>query len=71
MTKPPIQAGFDYSRALLELRRRFTYDEIAQACGWESRSSVARILTGTVPHHPQGEALYILYVETFKRKPHP
>jgi hypothetical protein len=69
LSKPPIQAGFDYVQTLLELRVRFTYDEIAHRCGWESGASISKILKGAIPAHPQGEALYILYFETTGRKP--
>ena len=69
MSNPPIQAGFDYPVTLLELRTVMSYEEIAAACGWESKSSIVRVLNGAIPAHPQGEALYILYVETFGRKP--
>ena len=65
----PIEAGFDYSRATLELRRVMHYDEIAAKCGFSGASAVAAIASGTVPSHPRGEALYILYVETYGKKP--
>lgn len=72
---PWVAAGFDYANAVLELRGIkspygvLTYDRIAEICGYESKSSIAEILTGHIPPHPQGEALYILYVETLHRKP--
>lgn len=66
---PLVEAGFDYVRALLDLRTRFTYDHIAEYCGYDSKGTIASILSGAIPLHPQGEAIYILYVETFGRKP--
>lgn len=65
----PIQAGYDYPKAVLELRRVMSYAQIAARCGFLSPSAVSSIASGTVPSHPRGEALYILYVETFGRKP--
>lgn len=70
MSKPPIQAGFDYAQTLIELRKVFNYEEIAHRCGWDSKGSVTKVLKGAIPAHPQGEALYILYFETFGKKPH-
>lgn len=69
MSEPYVQAGYDYPAAILELRNRFTYDEIAQYCGYESSKSIGWILRGKEPKHRSGEALYILFVETFGRKP--
>lgn len=66
---PLVQAGYDYAMAILELRSRFTYDRIAEFCGYESKGAIANILCGGIPLHPQGEAIYILYFETFGRKP--
>ena len=69
MKWPPVEAGFDYVKALLELRTQFTYEYIAERCGYESKGSITKTLAGAIPPHPQGEAIYILYVETFGRKP--
>lgn len=72
---PWFQAGFDYANAVLELRGLkspygvLTYERMAEIMGYEDKSSIARILGGVQPAHPQGEALYILYVETLHRKP--
>lgn len=65
----PYEIGFDYAKAVERINTRLSYDEIAGFCGYESRSSVGRVLTGQVPSHPQGEAIYILYVELFGEKP--
>jgi hypothetical protein len=69
VSKPPIQAGFDYIQAILELRNVKSYSEIAYFCGYDSKRSISQIINGTEPSHAHGEALYILYVETFGRKP--
>ena len=69
MRKPTVQAGYDYKRAVLELRATMTYKEISEYCGWDSKSTVNGILKGAIPSHPQGEALYILYTEVMNRKP--
>lgn len=69
MSNPPIPVGFDYARSVLDLRQVLTYETIAERMGYESKSSVSRILAGVIPEHPQGEALWALYVETFGRKP--
>lgn len=65
----PIKAGFHYVQAVLELRRVMSYEQIAVRCGFGSASGISAILSGTVPSHPRGEALYILYCETFGKKP--
>ena len=63
------QFGFDYRQAVLDINRRWSYEKIARFCGYESKGSIARVAAGGVPSHPIGEALYILYVEMFNRKP--
>lgn len=71
--RPPIyseQCGYDYAQAVRELNQRFSYELIAQLCGYARENGVRKIANGgTIPSHPLGEALYILYVETFERKP--
>lgn len=69
MTQPPIPVGFNYAQALLEIRKRMTYEEIAAFIGYENASSVAQIIKGRIPNHPQGQAIWVLYVELFDKKP--
>lgn len=64
-----VPVGFDYARAILDLRNRLTYEHIAEYCGYESKASIAAIADGAVPSHPSGEALYALYMEVFNKKP--
>lgn len=66
---PTIPVGFDYPRAILELRQRMSHDEIARYCGYESNASISKILAGAIPPHPQGEALWSLYVAVFNTRP--
>ena len=61
--------GFDYGQAILELSHRMTYDRIAEAIGYESKSSIYKILHGAIPAHDHGEALWALYMEVFHVKP--
>lgn len=61
--------GFDYAQAVLEINQHLSYDEIAGFCGYQNRASISQIVSGTIPHHPAGEALYVLYVELFHKKP--
>lgn len=61
--------GYDYAQTILELSHRMTYDQIARAVGYKNKSSVHMILDGSVPSHDRGEALWVLYQETFGRKP--
>lgn len=66
----PSEAGYDYAQAVRELNRTLSYDDIAGFCGYQSKSSVADLAAGrSIPDHPRGERLYILYVETLQRKP--
>ena len=69
MSKPSSPVGFDYANAIRALARKMTYEQIAKACGYDSRNSVYRVLNGAIPSHPQGEALFVLYREAFGDKP--
>lgn len=66
------EVGYDYSRAVLEINHAggWSYEDIAEFCGYEGRSAIARVASKAItPSHPRGEALYILYVELFGKKP--
>ena len=69
MSDPVVPVGFDYSKALLEVREFMTYDEIAEYLGYGSKASILQIIRGTLPAHPQGEAIWVLYRSLFARKP--
>lgn len=69
MTDPLIPVGFDYARAILDIRREMTYEQIAEVIGLPDKQSVSRIVAGTIPHHPQGEAIWALYRELFNTNP--
>lgn len=66
---PIVPVGFDYIQALLHIRNHRTYEEIAEFIGYDSKNSIARLLNGTVPAHPQGEAIFVLYRMIFGDKP--
>ena len=66
---PAVPVGFDYRQAVLELRRIMSVAQIAEYLGYASWSSIVQITNGAVPAHPQGEALWVLYVREFSRKP--
>jgi len=67
---PIVPVGFDYARAILEIRQFHTYDQIAEFCGFTDKAIVSRIASGKeIPRHPQGEALWVLYVNEFGQKP--
>jgi hypothetical protein len=64
-----IAPGFDYAGAVAELLTRFSGEEIAAACE-AGKSAVEHWRDGSaIPRHDRGERLYILYVETFGKKP--
>lgn len=67
----PHEVGYDYRQAVLEINHGgWSYEQIAFFCGYEDRSSIARVAAGQrIPNHRAGEALYILYVELFGEKP--
>lgn len=68
--KPWIPVGFDYSRALLRIRGQQTYEQVAEFCGFAGKSVVSKIVNdGHIPTHPQGEAIWALYVQLFGEKP--
>jgi len=69
LSNPIVQAGYDYKAALTRLNTIYTYAEIAEYCGYESANSIYKILQGSIPSHPAGEAIYIMYLEHFKQKP--
>lgn len=69
MADPAIPVGFDYSRALLEIRKQRTYAQIAEFCGYESAQAIGRVIKGAVPGHKHGEAIFVLYRELFGAKP--
>jgi hypothetical protein len=60
--------GFDYPKAILDLRSVFADDDIAAACN-VSKNTIGAWLAGAVPAHDSGERLYILYRETLGKKP--
>lgn len=62
-------AGFDYTQAVLELRTVMSYARIAEGIGYTSKNAISRLVAGAEPSHKHGEMLYILYFETFNRKP--
>jgi len=66
---PAVPVGFDYRQAVLELRRVMSLAQIAEYLGYASWSSIVQITNGAIPAHPQGEALWVLYVREFTRKP--
>ena len=63
------QVGFDYSRAILELRKQLTYRQIAEAVGYNSIHAIEKIIAGTTPSHIRGEAIWALYLQMFNKKP--
>ncbi len=65
----PEHVGYNYVAALLALLKRMTYRQVCDALGYRSKGALSKILDGAVPKHIHGEALWALYVETFKEKP--
>lgn len=61
--------GFDYANALIELHSQLTYEQLAEALGYESKSTILKLLSGSVPSHIHGEAIWALYVQMFGKKP--
>lgn len=69
--------GFDTKAAVRDLLdhgrwsdgSRMTMERIAEVVGYGDKSSIRDILDGHEPKHRRGEKLYILYFETFDRKP--
>lgn len=64
------EPGIDHAQSLLELSKVWTATEIAEFCGFSGRGALRSVATGARgPSHKAGEAIYILYVETFGKKP--
>ena len=69
LRKDDKQPGFDYQATVRDLRKKFTDNEIARFCQ-TGKGAVSKWESGkTKPTHPNGERLYILYSETFEKKP--
>ena len=64
-----VQVGFNYVQAMIDLLTKFTYREIAERLGYSSVGSITAVLSGKVPSHLHGEALWLLYRDTFGRRP--
>lgn len=69
MGKPVVPVGFDYSAALKAISTQMSYAVIADYVGYESSSSIERVIAGAIPPHPQGEAIWALFREIFRDKP--
>lgn len=69
MSPPSVPVGFNYSMALLAIRKHRTYEEIAAYLGYDSVGAIGKVIQGSVPSHPVGEAIYVLYRELFGTKP--
>jgi len=70
LRKSKLEPGFDYPAALRKLNSIYDYDQIAEFCRYGSRGSIAKVISGrTIPSHPVGELIYIMYWETFHEKP--
>ena len=67
----PDKVGFNYRATMIELRSVYRDWQIAQYLGYREEKSIRNIAGGQKesPHHKTGECLYILYVETFGKKP--
>lgn len=69
MSQPLVPVGFSYPSALKRINQRMTLAEIADFLGYDSQVSVFNIIRGTIPAHPQGEAIWALYSNLFCEKP--
>lgn len=68
--KHNLHPGFDYQETLRELNKLYPYETLAEFCRYKSKGSISKIISGAlVPKHPQGELIYMLYLQTFHRKP--
>ncbi len=64
-----LSVGFDYALAMRKLNQRYTYLELADLLGYASSGSIHKLINGALPNHPVGEAIWVLYRETFGEKP--
>lgn len=63
------RVGFDYIKAIRDLLKKMTYEELAFAIGYNSTGSITAVLKGRVPSHVHGEALWALYLASYGCKP--
>lgn len=62
--------GYDYQQAIRDLLEKMTYEELAFRVGYKSAGSIHDVLKrGRIPAHPHGQAIWVVYRETFQRKP--
>lgn len=66
-----IPAGFDYDNATREIYGRVrSFQRIADLLGFSSANAVINIMrNGAIPSHPEGERIWIMYVDLFGKKP--
>lgn len=69
MITPAVPVGFNYSLAILQILKVRTYEDVAQYLGYESVGSISGLIDGSMPSHPVGEAIFVLYREIFGKKP--
>ena len=69
MNKPGVPVGFNYSLAILQILKVRTYDQVAAYLGYESVGSISGLIDGSLPSHPVGEAIFVLYREIYGAKP--
>lgn len=69
MNPPHVPVGFDYAAAVEKLHSKLSYAHIAEFCGYETAVSLLKVSRGATPSHPQGEAIWVLYRNTFGQRP--
>ena len=57
--------GFDYKAALLRMRQERSYEQLAELCGYASKSGIMRIVNGSEPKHRNGELIHGTFRDLF------
>ncbi len=57
--------GFDYKRAVLMMRRKRSYEQLAELCGYASKSGIMKVVAGTEPRHRNGELIHGTFRDLF------
>lgn len=64
---PPV--GFNYALTIKKLKQRYTEKFLCNYLGYADRAGLNKIENGAIPNHLIGEALFVLYKDTFNTKP--
>lgn len=66
---PHLPVGFDYSLTIKKLKQHYSEKFLCSYLGYADRAGLNKIEKGGIPNHLIGEALFVLFKDTFETKP--